>query len=219
VKFVLENILLAVDIKDASNEAMQRACDFASKFNAKITALFVSTDTFNHFTDSKKFLEGFCTSKNIGLKIIDRKGKIYDEVVRLQKCSNFSLVLVRAIEDSGWRLFKRNDVSKVVVNSLCPVISFKENSDTFSFKNILLPIEDSKTTRQKVPICSELARAFGSTIHILGVSKSAKNEKKENIQSHIRQTERFLTERGIKYINMTWSAKNEPDSFCYVLSN
>jgi nucleotide-binding universal stress UspA family protein len=193
-------ILLAFDNSDASQVALQKACNFAAKFNSAITALAVSTDVTQTFAESKKYLEDFATSKGIALDIVERKGKVYDEVSKFEKEGDFSLIVLGSHGKSGWTPFwAGSNAFKVMSASNCPVISVQADSEGLNMDHILLPLADSNSTRQKVPYCAEIAKRFNSTVHILGISKGSGSETENKVNSYMRQTERFLAERGLKY--------------------
>jgi D-arabinose 1-dehydrogenase-like Zn-dependent alcohol dehydrogenase len=71
-------------------------------------------------------------------------------------------------------------------------------SSSPELNHILLPLLDSVTTRQKVSYCIQLAKAFGSTVHILGISKSSSSETKKHVSSYVKQTINYLSKKGIK---------------------
>lgn len=196
-----EKILIAFDNSDTSRVALQKACDLAAKFESELTALFVSTDSKDSsFLDSKKFLEDFSSSKGIQLDIVEKKGKVYDEVIKLEKEGDFALIIIGSHGKSGWSPFwMGSNAFKVISSSTCPVISISQNAESMKLENILLPLADSTTTRQKVPYASMLAKAFGATVHILGVSKSNSSDATKNVNAYVRQTERYMQERGVKY--------------------
>jgi nucleotide-binding universal stress UspA family protein len=93
----------------------------------------------------------------------------------------------------------RSNVFTVISSSTCPVISVTAKASSPELKNILLPIADSRNTRQKVPYCIALAKEFGSTVHIVGLSKSSSKETDKKVSSYVNQTAKYLTEKGIKY--------------------
>jgi K+-sensing histidine kinase KdpD len=64
--------------------------------------------------------------------------------------------------------------------------------------HILLPLLDSNTTRQKVPYCIKLAKAFSSTVHVLGISKNNSKETQKHVHAYVNQTINYLSERGVK---------------------
>jgi nucleotide-binding universal stress UspA family protein len=194
-----DNILLATDSQAASLDAIQRTCDLAIKFESDITALFVAGTEEKGFEDSIKFIQGYTSSRGIKLEIINKKGNLYTETIKQLKQENFSLVVLGTNEDSVRVKWGRSEVFRVVKNSNCPVISYCGRTEITSLKEIVLPISEASNTRQKVPYCAELAKAFGSTVHIYGISRKDSKDTQKTIGSYLRQTERYLSERGIKY--------------------
>jgi hypothetical protein len=55
----------------------------------------------------------------------------------------------------------------------------------------------TKNIFEKVPYCADLAKAFGSRVHIYEISKKDSKEAQKTVGSSIRQAERYLSERGI----------------------
>jgi nucleotide-binding universal stress UspA family protein len=196
-----KRILVAFDNSDSSRMAMQKACDIAEHFNSSITALFVTTENNKQFHDARSYLEQFSTAKGISVDIQETKGgKVYDQVIRMEKSGKFQLILIGAHGKSGWQPFWiGSNAFRVVSSSHCPVITIQENSSDKTFKNIVVPLADSGNTRQKVPYAAVIAKALGATIHIFGVSKSDSSDAVSHVTSYIRQTERYLMERNIRY--------------------
>ena len=191
-------ILLAYDNSDAAKAALQSAYGVASKFNSKITALVVSGKDTN-LEESKSALNSFLEDKNISMDIVERSGTVYDEVIKLEKEGDYGLILLGSHGASGWKkLWMGSNAFKVISSSTCPVISVTGNASSPDLKNILLPISDSRNTRQKVPYCILMAKAFGAKVHILGISKGSSDETKKHVTSYVRQTEKYLAEKGIE---------------------
>lgn len=195
-----KKILVAFDNSESSKQAMQKACDIAERFNSAITAVFVSGEGDKSFEDAKSYLEQFATAKNIQVDVVQRSGKVYDEVIKLEKEEGFQLILIGAHGKSGWSPFWiGSNAFKVVSSSNCPVITIQDYAKDSGISNIVLPLADSNTTRQKVPYAAILATACNATVHILGVSKSASKEAEHHVSAYVRQTERYMMERDIKY--------------------
>ena len=193
-----KKILLAFDNSDASKAALQSAYGVSLKFDSEITALVVTGGKGNVFVDSVDFLEKFREENNVNMEIIDRSGHVHDEVIKLEKEGNYSLILQGSHGSGGWKKkWMGSNAFKVVSSSDCPVISVTEKASSPELKHILLPLADSRSTRQKVPYCIEMAKAFGSTVHILGVSKSDSSETTKRVHGYVNQTEKYLLERGI----------------------
>ena len=124
---------------------------------------------------------------------------MYPETFKLLREGNYSLVILGAHVKSVKVKWGSSEVFQIIKNTNCPVISYCGNTEVTGIKEILLPLSESSNTCQKVPYCATLAKAFGSTVHIYGVSNSESKDTQKAIDSYIRQTERYLSERGIKY--------------------
>ena len=68
--------------------------------------------------------------------------------------------------------FVGSNTYKVVTKSTCPVLSVQGNAKQLGYKNILLPIDDSTHSRQKVNHAIVLAKHFASKLHVLGLADS-----------------------------------------------
>lgn len=191
-------ILVAYDNSKASQSALQSALGVARKFEAAITAVVVVDDKNSGVADSFVALTSFANENGITIEIIQRTGSVHEEVLKLEKEGDFDLILQGSHGKAGWKgLWMGSNAFKVVSGSNCPVISVSEAANSPDLKHMLLPLADSKSTRQKVPYCIDLATAFGATVHILGVSKADSSDTINKVRSYVVQTEKYLLERGI----------------------
>jgi len=194
-------ILLAIDNTDASNTALLQACNYAAIFKSELTVLFVSQGTSETFDAAKKRIKDFTSSRGIVVELAERKGKFYDEVSKFEKQGDFTLIILGSRDKKGWKPFwSSSDIFKVINSSTSPVLSVKSNSANFKLDHIVLPLADSTKTRQKVPYCAEIAKRFGATIHLLGISSSSGREVEHKVNSYLRQTEKYLAERDLNYV-------------------
>tara|TARA_B110000977_G_C10748590_1_gene365897 strand:- start:15 stop:629 length:615 start_codon:yes stop_codon:yes gene_type:complete len=134
------------------------------------------------------------------MTILEKQGAVYDEVIKLEKEGDYDVILMGSHGSSGWRkLWMGSNAFKVISSSTCPVITVTAKACSPELNNILLPIADSRNTRQKVPYCIALAKEFGSTVHIVGLSKSRSGETDKKVSSYVNQTAKYLADKGIKY--------------------
>jgi DNA-binding LacI/PurR family transcriptional regulator len=183
-------LLLVFDNSPQSKIALRHACDVASKSESSITAIF----TKGSGADARKFIEDFTSSKGIGLTITDEDGNVAKKVLKLQKAEQFD-ILIFAITSS----VNSKKAYSIVKKSRCPAITINEGAKDIGFEDIVLPLADYQSTRQKARHAVLLAKAFQSTVHIFGTTKSSKAKSHTRVNSYIRQTERFLAERGVRH--------------------
>jgi nucleotide-binding universal stress UspA family protein len=196
-------ILIAFDNSDAAMAALQSAYGVSLKLGSKITAVVVSGNDADTEA-SKKVIGDFAAERKIDIAIEERSGSVPDVMDKMEKEGDFELILIGSHGTSGWKKFLvGSNAFKVVTHSTCPVITVTAKASSPELNNILLPISDSRNTRQKIPYCIEMAKAFGATVHILGASKSTNDETKRKVNSYVHQAEQFLTEKGVKCTTKT----------------
>jgi nucleotide-binding universal stress UspA family protein len=132
--------------------------------------------------------------------MINRNGKVYSEVISLERERSFDLILIGAHSSTGWSpMWIGSNAFKVVSSSNCPVITIRDTVEEAPKLDYLMPLADSSNSRQKVPYTAAMAKAFGATVHILGVSKSNSNDTEKYINVYINQAVQYFEEHGVKY--------------------
>jgi nucleotide-binding universal stress UspA family protein len=132
------------------------------------------------------------------IKLLTRKGKPYTELPLLARELHVETLLMRPYEKKGFQLFKENTSYNAVISSPCPVITLAEGVKISSFKNILLPIDTSAETRQKIPFAIHIAKHYHSVVHVVGFGKDKNNkEAYSKLKNYAEQSRGFLREKGI----------------------
>ena len=192
-----KHILLAIDGSEISARAQQWALDHSQRFNSKLTVLMVGEQK-EKFSSTVKFLKEFTLMKRFNLETILKEGDFYPEAAAEAKSKDYSLIILGA--DLGKRGFlKASSGYKFIVQAPCPTIVLRKENADVTIKNILLPLSNDPVTRQKVPYAAAIALKFNATVHILLLSISTTMLEIEAVEAFGRQSERYLTERGVKY--------------------
>ncbi len=131
-----------------------------------------------------------------------RKGKIYKEIANQAKYNDADYIVAGSHGVSGFESFMiGSNASKIVTYSPCPVITLRE---TYLIKNtikkIILPIDNSAATRQKVPYAVEMARAFKAEIHVVELQSSTLKSIRRIVTKYTEQVEKYLKENEVKYL-------------------
>lgn len=111
-----------------------------------------------------------------GIKISAKiaKGKIYKEISAFQKSNNIDLIIMGT---HGWRdvdLSQKgilgSNAIRIVSGATVPVITFRSPIEEVRLKKIILPLDITKETDQKVLSAMKLARVFDAEIHLVSIS-------------------------------------------------
>lgn len=197
--FQFKNILVGFDNSLSASIALKKAADTAQRFNANLHAVYVVNDGKEPPEEIEKSVNDIASNMNVKIDFIKKTGKVYKEISALEREIGADLIIVGTHGSDGWQPFWiGSNAFRIVSAANCPVITIQETTKEYALQDILLPLDDDDTTRQKVPYAAMMAEAFNATIHVLSVSKKNGPRVKMRLKAYGKQTERYLNERGIK---------------------
>jgi nucleotide-binding universal stress UspA family protein len=196
MKISFSRILVPVDGSPQSMVAFRAAYFFAKSFKAQLTALHVDESK-----EVEKELRQTLNEERTGIdfNFMQRSGAVYKEITRTAKETAIDLIVMGTHGVSGFEEFwMGSNAYKVVNSSTCPVLTMREDASVNEFKSIVLPIDTSFESRQKVPYAVKLAETFGAKVHALGVSSDNDKEADYKITNYLRQTIENLQAHNIE---------------------
>jgi nucleotide-binding universal stress UspA family protein len=212
-------IVIPVDFGEQSLIALGQSYNLARLTKSEITLLHVIDDDFlKHFQEiitSKTGNEDHVTEdvtrrlKELGSKVhsetgikvntLVRNGKIYDEIVAAANELHASLIVMGTMGAVGFK--KRilgSNASRVVREAGCPVITIKGKEHRQGIRHILLPLDLTKETKEKVDKAIELSNMYGAIIHVVSIVESDDEFLMNKLTRQMNQVVDFISEAGIK---------------------
>jgi nucleotide-binding universal stress UspA family protein len=218
-------ILVGIDFSDCSINALEHAITIARKAKAGIAMTWVnhldySKEIFsvepqniekeveNRFEELIKKYKYHLEDGNISYHI--RKGKVYKEVCKLSEEIDAFLVVIGTHGSNGFEEFWiGSNANRIVSACKTPIITIRGGIDIGTdLKKIVLPLDSTKMTREKLPLTALLAKYFGSEIHILGLFSTTSDDIRYRIRNYVSQAEDYLTENNIKFKSTFIEADN-----------
>ncbi len=212
----MKKILVAIDFSDCSINALEHAISIAIKAEAGIKMVWVNKpegsrdvftegpetlsslveDRFEELMDKYKVL-----MKEGSLEYSIKKGKIYKEIVKESMDKDIFLVMAGTHGASGFEEFWiGSNAYRIVHSVLKPIISIRGGIKIDrDLSKIVLPIDSTVETRQKVPFTSYLAGLFNAEVHILSVYTSNVNTINQMIDRYAEQVIKHLEEDNVRY--------------------
>jgi len=196
MNLAFKNILLPFDGSEQSIVALDSAIFFTKKFNAQLSIIHIEEKLTDN--EIKNLIDK--SSQGVSYNYYQKQGKPFKMIIEKAKKINADLIVMGTHGISGFEEFwMGSNTYKVVSTAKCPVLSMRENTNHNDFKSIVLPIDTSFDTRQKAPFAISLAKQFGATIHVLGVSVDADKESEHHINTYSRQVIHSIEEHGVNY--------------------
>ena len=173
-------IAVCLNPNDSTSSVLDASANIAKVFGAEIVALGTAEDLQKH----KPTLEKHYNVKSSTIAM-DKYND--DEIIKIVKENGFDLLVEKA-----------DKTSQKVVNALeFPVLTLNTEFSNNEIKDIVMPLHDDEGTRQKIPVATQIAKRFGATIHIIGVSSSNKEELAK-IRSYVNQAEKLIEKENVK---------------------
>jgi nucleotide-binding universal stress UspA family protein len=225
----MKKILVAVDFSECSINALEHAITIANKAEADIEMIFViKPDTSRDmFTEGPQTLSAMVKDKfdemiekfhhRMGknkLGYLIREGKVYHEIVKEADKKEFFLVMAGTHGSSGFEEFWMGSNANRIVSAIKkPVITIRGGVNIKRhLEKIVMPLDSTPETRQKVPFTAYMAKIFDAEVHILKVYTSNVPAMIRKIDSYADQVVKHLEEESVKYVVEPVHAANITDA-------
>jgi nucleotide-binding universal stress UspA family protein len=229
-KFDLQKILIPIDFSETSLIAIEHGAFTAQLFKAELVLLHVVEKHWENFSviapelrveapddlvnSIEKRLEEVAADirSKYGVKstCITSDGNIFSEILAVSKEQNVDLIVMGTHGTSGIvEFFAGSNTYKVVTEATCPIISVRAHSKKVGFNNIVLPIDDSPHSRQKVNHAIVIAKHFASKIHILGLSDTTDTTEMNKFEIKLDGIEEYIKKCNISFSRKTINGGNQ----------
>ncbi len=201
----METIIVGFDFSSGSAYAVDLAIDIANRWQANINLVYVkerNEDESPIREEIERRNQGVAhLLRNIELRYTIREGKVATELAAQAHEDNASLVIVGTYGMSGP---KNNWIGvntyRTIAESAVPVLSLREE---YNFKKdlerIIVPIDSTATTRQKLPMALKFAKTFKSHIDIVGLYTSDFPDIRMLVNNYVTQVDNYLTQNNIPH--------------------
>ena len=138
--------------------------------------------------------------KKYGIKVtsIVSMGNIASEIVAISKETKAGLVVMGTHgKDSTNDFFLGSNAYRVLTKSGIPVMTVQKGADKLGFSKIVLPIDMTTHSRQKVDSALYIADKFASHIHVLGLLEESEKADKASMETIIAQIKKLGDKKNI----------------------
>lgn len=230
-KLEVNRILIPTDFSDTANLALEHAVRMAQLLDSEIILLHVvSTFAFRvnlpevDIDESQntrlsgaigarlaQIAEEIKSTHGVKVNTMISYGRIREEVVRIADETDADMIILGTHGVSGIReFFMGSNAFRIVSEASCPVLSVQQSAQQFGFKNIVVPIDNSFHSREKLSLAVKMAATYNSNIHICGLRSHDHDDEEINakFRMKMKQVEDFLKERQVEFTASTVFCSN-----------
>lgn len=190
IHFKTGKILIPVDFSDTSLLAIKHGAFLAQYTKGDVYLLHVINKQFEHYAvveqpmhidGPEKFEKGATAKLNelankvkseygVTVNTIVKMGNPTKEIISAEQEIKADMVVMGTHGYSPIEEFViGSNTLKVITKGSVPVMTMSENAKKFGYTNILLPIDTSGHSRQKVMFAIEMAKTFSAHLHVAGI--------------------------------------------------
>jgi nucleotide-binding universal stress UspA family protein len=222
----MKTIISAIDFSDCSINALEHAVSIAKSSGSDLLMLWVnnpyttktilSSDMSDDLVEEVEHQFTRLISKygpelkDSKIDYIIREGKVYKEVVNQARESEAWLIVAGTHGSSGFEeLWMGSNANRIVTSAPCPIITIRSGIEiSRNLEKIVMPMDSTMETRQKVPFTCELAQAFDAEVHVLAVYTTIVDDVRGRVLSYAKQAAKYLKENGVKHQIVEVEAEN-----------
>jgi nucleotide-binding universal stress UspA family protein len=228
-KFEIRKIVTPIDFSETSMLAIEHAGHMANLFKAEVILVHVQEKSWHGFniiepeaafevppemsqrvqTKLEEVAQGIGRDYGVQASAIVTNGNVYNEIIAIVEDLDADVIVMGTHGVSGFEeFFIGSNTYRVVTQSKIPVLSVQGHAKSLGFKEILLPIDDSDHSRQKVMQVLQIAKYYNSRVHITGLlDDSYMDEAKLRLK--LEQVKRFLSNAGVSCVMEVLRGRNQ----------
>lgn len=208
------NILVPTDFSDVADNALNHAITVAKAYGNEITLLYIleegllgglfagsQTEIMRDAIQAKLEAKAKEIEQSSGVKVHARvdKGKVYKAIANMANRGNYDSIIMGSNGASGLEQIVGSNASRTIQYSEVPVVVVKQNTaNAHGYKKIVMPIDLTIESRQKVEWAIHLGKKFNSEVHVV-YSKSSDEYLQRKIELNINLVNHQLKNSGLKH--------------------
>lgn len=207
-------IVVGIDFSKCSLNALAHAVNLAEKSEMEVVMIWVNKfseeSLLNHHKDLlisganlhlTELVEKYKPVLGDRISYVIREGRVYEAINEFCQEIKPLLVVIGTHGISGFsEKWLGSNAYRIALMLETPVIIIGNLIDVNkSLTKILLPIDSSVETRQKLPLTAKLAQCFDATVCVLGVHTSTLDDIINRVKSYVNQVATYLEDKNIKY--------------------
>jgi nucleotide-binding universal stress UspA family protein len=208
-------IVVPLDFHDQSIIALEQTRGIARFMKAEVIILYIieSGDIISAmfrkeeeekriYQEVKKKLDELAASTaekfQLPVSVRIEKGKVYEQILKVaEEVKARFIIMGKNDADEGYTRFIGSNATHVISNANCPVITIKGKEHNLGVKNIVLPLDLTKKTREKVFNAVSLGLHFNSAIWMVSVLTGGVSLTRSRIYAKMRRAKKMIEENGV----------------------
>lgn len=207
-------ILIPLDFSEHSLAGLEESYKYARFSNSEIvllhilsenktSGLFSAKEQDDYYDKVKAKFDEFTAlvSKNTGLKVsyILEYGKLVETIIEVSERIRAKLIVVGTTNSKNiMQKIVGSNALRLIRESKCPVITMKSKNPREKCENIIVPLDLTKETGQKVAIAVQIAEYFGAKVFAVSAMSTAVEYDVDKMHNKLQQVKKFVNDHHVE---------------------
>lgn len=199
-----EVILVPTDFTPVADCAIDHALEIAKLFNHKVCLLHIISKK-SSAEDKRSAVEHISktassNSQKTGIEVFTRveEGSIFDKISETADDVNAEFIVMGIHGRKGLQHLVGSYFYKVICSSKVPVMVVKKKHHHLGYNNIVLPVDFTYNSGEKINQAIQFAKYFDSVIHIIGVINPGSSINKINKEVLLKKVTDYIDQFKVK---------------------
>lgn len=195
-------ILVPTDFTPIADNALEHAVAVANTINAKIALIHIVPKK-SHVEEAKTRLSMMLErpelkSLDIEIDPIVRVGTIFEDIGDVAEELSADLIIMGTHGMKGLQFITGSRALKVITSSSTPFVVVQESKiKETGYDDIVVPLDLSKETKQKLTIVAQMAKYFKSRVHLI-IPRESDEFLKNQLDRNLNYAKQFFNEQQIE---------------------
>lgn len=202
-------ILIPIDYSKQSLVAIKNSYNLGRYSNSKLLIVHVFENAKDENIPAlEKLTEDTAKESGLECSFMSIKGDIFAETDRIAEKIGANLIVAGLEPHVRFRSFMGgSSASKFIKNSPCPVLTTRASVYESGCKNIVMPIDLSAESREKVGTVIQMAKYFGAEIRIVCVFDPNDTKYENQMLPYLQQVKKYIKDRSVNCTNKSIPSK------------
>ncbi|MFN0201089.1 MAG: universal stress protein [Bacteroidia bacterium] len=206
-------ILVPSDFSDFFAQTWATALSFAKAYHAEIVLLNVveppririDFEEEVAVKDARKMAADYVQThkldEEVSISTLVKVGKPYKKIIEAAlEIDPLMIVMGTSGADGLEEFFIGSNASRVIRSAPCPVVTIRYAQKDYVFNKVLLPLDLTKETTEKIAKAAELADKFKASIHLVSVQPPNEGEGRERLEKQMQNAQNYLKAHGVEHV-------------------
>jgi len=160
----------------------------------------------------KSYAEIIAKKENVKVSTILEKGKLIDTIIKVADDIDAKMIVVGTTGSKNiMQKIVGSNALRLIRETNCPIVTVKDSAKRKSCSNIILPLDLTKETNQKVSKAIQMAKFFHSKVWAVSVVTTSDEYIKRRLKTQLEKVKQHIRDEGVECDSsiVKSAAKNE----------